>query len=158
MVNLSILLNLARASCASFVIKVSQLLYMLQLNAYTFTAASSTKPYRQLSLVRLSLARKTRRMLPGRAPAFATLEVEATFTLAVFPAASFKLEEDSSNLRSFDAPFERSSSVTLASRPRKRRNCEGVASIDTSLSPIFRDWGILMLCVRLMATVGSTLD
>ena len=71
-------------------------------------------------------------MLSALAPACATVEVDVILAGAAVP------ELGSSDLRSFVAPFANNSSVTLDSRPRNSKNCNGFSPSDTSRSPVLR--------------------
>lgn len=98
---------------------------------------NSAKPYLQLSLLLLSLTNSTLRILPSFAPRFASPVVEATFAPDFLEVPIAGGEDPPLGLYSLATPFASRSSVTVGSRPRKSRNCEGVASGEASLSPLF---------------------
>ena len=100
----------------------------------TSTVAYSAKPKRQLSLLRRSRTRKTRRKVPSLAPRFPSPVVEATFA-PFFVLAWISVVLFAVGLNSFETPLASSSSETDGSRPRSNMNCEGTSSGDASLSP-----------------------
>lgn len=106
----------------------------------TSTVANSAKPNLQLSLLRRSLTSRTRRRVPSLAPRLASPVVEATLALFLgFDVCGLTKVDD--GLNNFATPFAKSSSVTLDSNPRRRRNCEGALSGDASLSPVLTTLG-----------------
>ena len=99
--------------------------------------ANSAKPYRQLSLFRLSRTSKILLRLPSLAPRFASPVVDATLELFFFGAVAVGGDERRPGLYNLATPLASRSSVTVGSRFRIRRNCEGVPFGEASLSPLF---------------------